>query len=97
LHYINGHVDSSYPLSDGLCWGARANYMQLEGYQSDGITSPGPRPLNANNSEFYGFHASGANFGFGDGSVRYIQQGIPISVFSAMLTASAGEIIPSDY
>ncbi len=70
--------------------------MQLEGYQNDGITSPGPRPMNANNSEYYGFHSQGANFGFGDGSVRYLSQSVPIAVFAAMLTASGGEVVPGE-
>jgi prepilin-type processing-associated H-X9-DG protein len=92
-HYVNGKIDNSTPLSDGLCWAARANYMQLEGYLSDGLTSPGPRPMNANNSEFYGFHSGGANFGFGDGSIRFVNQNVSIAVFAAMLTASGGEVI----
>jgi prepilin-type N-terminal cleavage/methylation domain-containing protein/prepilin-type processing-associated H-X9-DG protein len=94
-HYINGVVNNSLPLSDGLCWAARANYMQLEGYLSDGVTSPGPRPMNANNSEFYAFHPGGVNYGFGDGSVRTISATISISAFSALLTAAGGEVIAS--
>jgi prepilin-type N-terminal cleavage/methylation domain-containing protein/prepilin-type processing-associated H-X9-DG protein len=92
-HYINGAVNTTLPLSDGLCWGARANYTQLEGYQTDGITSPGPRPLNANNSEFYAFHSNGGNFGMGDGSVRFISKDISIQTFAALLTADGGEVV----
>lgn len=95
-HFINGEVNTAIPLSDGLCWGARASYTQLEGYQADGVTSPGPRAMNANNSEFYGFHPGGGNFGFGDGSVRYIREDIAISTFAALLTADCGEVI-ADY
>ncbi len=92
-HFINGKSNTTIALSDGLCWGARANYTQLEGYQSDGITSPGPRPMNANNSEFYGFHPGGINCGFGDGSVRFVNQNISIVTFAAMLTAFGNEVI----
>jgi prepilin-type N-terminal cleavage/methylation domain-containing protein/prepilin-type processing-associated H-X9-DG protein len=91
-HYVNGAVNTSIALSDGLCWAARANYMQLEGRQADGVTAPGPRAMNADNSEYYGFHPGGANYGFGDGSVRFIHEEITISAFAALLTADGGEL-----
>lgn len=95
-HFINGAVNTSIALSDGLCWAARANYTQLEGYQADGVAAPGPRAMNANNSEFYGFHPGGANFGFGDGSVRFIREAISIDAFAALLTADGGEVLSGD-
>ena len=95
MHYVNRATTTSTAPSDGLCWGARANYMQLEGYQSDGVTSPGPRAMNANNDEFYSFHPGSANFSFGDGSVRTIEETISIDAFAALLTASGHEDTPN--
>jgi prepilin-type processing-associated H-X9-DG protein len=54
--------------------------------------------MNANNSEFYGFHPGGVNYGFGDGSTRFIQENVAINIFAALLTAGAGEVVStSDY
>jgi prepilin-type N-terminal cleavage/methylation domain-containing protein/prepilin-type processing-associated H-X9-DG protein len=42
-------------------------------------------------SEAYAFHPGGANFTFGDGSVRYISDTIPIAVFAAQVTRAGSE------
>jgi prepilin-type processing-associated H-X9-DG protein len=41
--------------------------------------------------EVYSFHPGGANVALGDGSVRFINEKIPISVFAAYVTRSGGE------
>jgi len=46
-------------------------------------------------SEAYSFHTGGANFAFGDGSVRFLSDGIPIQDFARLVTRDAGEIIVS--
>lgn len=94
-HYVNGQVVTTPPVSNGLGWGARANYIQLEGYYSDGLTTPGPRVMNANNDEFYSFHPGGCNFSFGDGSVHFLRADISPVVFAALLTCRAGETFSS--
>ncbi|MFT3880893.1 MAG: DUF1559 domain-containing protein [Gemmatales bacterium] len=95
-HYVNGQVVTTPAVSNGLGWGARANYVQLEGYLSDGLTSPGTRMMNANNDEFYSFHPGGGNFSFGDGSVHFLRADIRATVFAALLTASGGETFSSE-
>jgi prepilin-type processing-associated H-X9-DG protein len=42
--------------------------------------------------EVYGFHATGAQFAFGDGSVRYIDADINIREFAKLVTRNGGEL-----
>jgi prepilin-type processing-associated H-X9-DG protein len=46
-----------------------------------------------NNEEIYSFHPSGAMFGFGDGSVRFIQDSIDPDVFVSLFTRDGEDII----
>ncbi len=41
-------------------------------------------------------HPGGANFLFGDGSVRYLKNGIALSVYRGLSTRSGGEVISAD-
>ncbi|MFO0943601.1 MAG: DUF1559 domain-containing protein [Pirellulales bacterium] len=41
----------------------------------------------------FSFHTGGANFTLGDGSVRFIADTIPISVFIALATPAGGEVV----
>jgi prepilin-type N-terminal cleavage/methylation domain-containing protein/prepilin-type processing-associated H-X9-DG protein len=44
-------------------------------------------------SEAYSFHTGGANFAFGDGSVKFISDSIAIQDFARLVTREAAEII----
>ncbi|AGA25300.1 DUF1559 domain-containing protein [Singulisphaera acidiphila] len=46
--------------------------------------------------EAYGFHPGGANFVFGDGSVKFIKETVSIRIFANLVTRAGGEIISSD-
>jgi prepilin-type N-terminal cleavage/methylation domain-containing protein/prepilin-type processing-associated H-X9-DG protein len=46
--------------------------------------------------QIYGFHSVGVNVLFGDGSVRFIKQTIPLRTLAALLTRSGGEVVPND-
>lgn len=91
--YVNGMPNSTITPGNGYGWGARANYIQLSGYLSDGFTAPGTRVMNANNDEYYSFHPGAGNFCFGDGSVRYIRENVSAPVFAAILTAMSNEVV----
>jgi prepilin-type N-terminal cleavage/methylation domain-containing protein/prepilin-type processing-associated H-X9-DG protein len=41
-------------------------------------------------------HTGGANFGLGDGSVRFIRQSIPIATYRAMASRNGGEVVAND-
>jgi prepilin-type N-terminal cleavage/methylation domain-containing protein/prepilin-type processing-associated H-X9-DG protein len=45
-----------------------------------------------NKEEIYSFHVGGANFLFGDGAVRFIQESIHPEQFISLFTATAGDI-----
>ena len=51
-----------------------------------------------NDNEVYSFHTRGANFGFADGSVRFIRDSIRNTTFAALVTKAAGDIpLTDDY
>ncbi|GAC1471444.1 MAG: DUF1559 domain-containing protein [Isosphaeraceae bacterium] len=48
------------------------------------------------NYGFKSYHAGGANFGMGDGSVKFIKQSINPRTYNALGTRSRGEVVSSD-
>jgi len=50
----------------------------------------------SNDDEIYSFHTGGANIARCDGSVSFISDSISFQVVGALITRSAGEIIPGD-
>jgi prepilin-type N-terminal cleavage/methylation domain-containing protein/prepilin-type processing-associated H-X9-DG protein len=51
----------------------------------------------SNDSEIFGFHTGGSNVLFGDGSVRFVRDGLTMNQMSALLSRSGGEVISFDY
>ncbi len=47
-------------------------------------------------SEVYAFHPGGANFLFGDGSVKFLKETLSMRVFTSLVTRGAGEILGAD-
>jgi hypothetical protein len=46
-----------------------------------------------NNEEIYSFHSGGAMFGFGDGTVRFIQDSIDPDVFLSIFTRDSEDVV----
>ena len=65
--------------------------------EDKGAVYPHPYYGTDGTGQTYSFHAGGANTLFGDGSVRFVQQSIPISTYAAIVTRSGGEVVPSDF
>jgi prepilin-type N-terminal cleavage/methylation domain-containing protein/prepilin-type processing-associated H-X9-DG protein len=60
-------------------------------------SAPGPCAINCTNfRDLYAFHSGGANAVFGDGSVHFLSENMPLYVLAALFTRAAGEIIPSE-
>ncbi|HVK17706.1 MAG TPA: DUF1559 domain-containing protein [Fimbriiglobus sp.] len=57
-------------------------------------TAPGTGILynNANNGAFMSRHSGGANFALGDGSVRFLQQNMDITLYRSLSTIKGGEV-----
>jgi prepilin-type N-terminal cleavage/methylation domain-containing protein/prepilin-type processing-associated H-X9-DG protein len=51
----------------------------------------------SNDSEIFGFHIGGTNVCFGDGSVRFLRNGLTMNQMQALLSRSGSEIINFDY
>jgi prepilin-type N-terminal cleavage/methylation domain-containing protein len=76
----------------GAGWADRDNEYITHGYTNDGLTTPGPCPINCtNNNEIYAFHPGGAMCLLGDGSVRFIAETVSIRIIGRLLTATARE------
>ena len=45
--------------------------------------------------EVFSFHTSGANALFGDGSVHFLNESLPISILAALVTRGQGEVTPA--
>ena len=65
--------------------------------EDKGTTYPHPYYGVDGTGQAYGFHASGVNALFGDGSVRFINQSVPINVFAAVVTRAGGEPVNGDF
>jgi prepilin-type N-terminal cleavage/methylation domain-containing protein/prepilin-type processing-associated H-X9-DG protein len=50
----------------------------------------------AHGDQYWSFHPGGANFLFGDGSVRFIKEQVGLKVFQSLATRSNGETLSSD-
>jgi len=50
-----------------------------------------------NDSEIFGFHTGGSNVLFGDGSVRFVRNGLTMNQMQALLSRRGGEVIAFDF
>ena len=51
----------------------------------------------SNDSEIFAFHPGGSNMCFGDGSVRFVRNGLTMIQMQALLSRAGGEAISFDY
>jgi prepilin-type N-terminal cleavage/methylation domain-containing protein/prepilin-type processing-associated H-X9-DG protein len=80
----------------GAGWAHASNVLPLHGFTNDGLTCPGPCPINCtNNSEAFSFHSGGVNGVFADGGVRFISETIGIKTYAALITRAGGEPNPA--
>ncbi len=67
--------------------------------QDIGVVNNGATPWPYYNTEgtgeIFSFHTSGANALFGDGSVHFLNETIPMSTLGALVTRGQGEVTPS--
>jgi len=51
----------------------------------------------SNDSEIFSFHTGGSNMCFGDGSVRFVMNGLTMNQMQVLLSRAGGEVISFDY
>lgn len=94
----------------GGAWADPLNYIATNGSDPDGtgIAAGGGFmgiPLApwscavgcSNDSEIFGFHPTGTNVLFGDGSVRWVRSGLSMPLAQALLSRDGGEVITFQY
>ncbi|MFO0864663.1 MAG: DUF1559 domain-containing protein [Gemmataceae bacterium] len=100
--------DPSCARAQGGAWATNDNPYALGAAQlkawctTGGLTSaqPSPMKLNASNESgylYFGFHDGGTNFCFGDGSVRFISEGVSLYALGALSTRGGGEMVTENY
>ncbi|MHC4402425.1 MAG: DUF1559 family PulG-like putative transporter [Planctomycetota bacterium] len=78
----------------GAGWADTACQIPLHGFTRDGLTCPGPCPVNCtNNNEAFSFHPGGVHAVFLDGGVRFLRETIDIKVYASLITRAGGETI----
>ena len=78
----------------GAGWADDRNEVTLHGFTYDGLSAPGPCPMNCtNNDELFSFHPVGVNVVLGDGAVRFLSETIAIDVLAALVTGNGKEIL----
>ena len=91
-------IDGSTP--DGTGFGDTAGVsVALNGTNGESVeTAPyrGPIYGTEGTGEAFAFHPGGANFTFGDASVRYLASDVSLRVFAALVTRAGGEITDAD-
>jgi prepilin-type N-terminal cleavage/methylation domain-containing protein/prepilin-type processing-associated H-X9-DG protein len=86
-------------MTDPYWWDAWTSYshFQYQGYAADGLSTGYACAVNCNNSQgIYGFHPSGVNVGFCDGSVRFLKETVQVTIIFQLATRDGGEIISAD-
>lgn len=80
-------------IAEGGAWADNHNPIDLRGSSDDGSTIGGICAVNCtNNRAVYAFHPAGAHACFGDGSVRFLGETLPIQVLSALVTRANDEV-----
>lgn len=77
----------------GAGWADGSNSIPLHGFTVNGLSAPGPCPLNCtNNNEAFSFHPGGANFVTADGSVHFVSEFIELGVYASLITRAGQEV-----
>jgi prepilin-type processing-associated H-X9-DG protein len=90
---------SANPVSGGGgAWADCDSDTHIGGSLANGIRYNGGTCLIncSSDNEIYSFHPGGANAVFADGSVHFVKETINPTVFFALITRGAGEIVGSD-
>lgn len=94
LVYRQGVLQQGESNSHGLGWADRQNFIAIHGDEDCGESMM----INCFNiEEVYGFHTSGVNLTFADGSVHFVQEDLDPVVFAAMHSRAGDEVISTNF
>lgn len=93
-----GNFGVSNGVVKGAAWADSRNGIPMHGFARDGLSAPGPCPMNCtNNNEMYSLHAaSGVQILIADGAVRMVNESVEIDVMASWITAQGSEYEPID-
>ena len=87
----SGRSQGTFPAGNEK-WADPANKITVQ------VICRGNQTINCNNgNEIYSFHPGGADFLFGDGTVRFLRQEITPAAFVALFTRGAGDVPETDW
>ena len=86
------------PRTYGFGFWAHNNAHNISTFLADGSATGTACAVNCSNQfGVYGFHTSGANVAFADGSIRMLSQSVTPATLAALVTRAGGEVISGDY
>jgi prepilin-type N-terminal cleavage/methylation domain-containing protein/prepilin-type processing-associated H-X9-DG protein len=102
LVYRNRTARPELSNDQGIGWADSEGPFSLDGASTDAAREGCGRdcaaPMNRkNDNEPYSFHPGGIHVVFADGSVRFVRESIPLTVFAALCTRAAGEVVTNDF
>jgi prepilin-type processing-associated H-X9-DG protein len=78
----------------GGAWADPFGYLVMNGSYPNGSIG-GPCAMNCtSDNEMFSFHPGGMNALMGDGSVRFLNQSITLTVAAALISKAGGEVLP---
>jgi len=93
----NGNLAVSNGRVQGAGWADTSNAIPLHTFRNDGLSVPGPCPINCtNNNEAFSFHPGGVDTVFADGSVKFLSETIGNSTYAGLITRGGGEVVQVD-
>ena len=99
-HYSYNQFASSGTGGPGVNYDNAGSYVGANSgpsiYESPQIIHP-PNSAVGHTDQMHSQHTGGANVLFGDGSVRFIRDGIPLSLFRDLSSRNGGEVVGGDY
>ena len=88
-----GNTPSRNGLVGGAGWADTLNRIPVHGFTADGLTSPGPFPVNVtNNNEAFGFHPGIVIGTLCDGSTHVVSDQITMQEYAEFVTRAGREV-----
>ena len=89
----SGNIGVTNGFVRGFGWSSTLNRIPVHGFDAEGLTSPGPIPVNAtNNNEAFGFHPGIVVGTLCDGSTHVVREDISMQEYAEFVTRAGREV-----